>query len=150
VKCHGADGAGSPARGRGPNIPDFTDASWQARRSDAQLLASILDGKGPDMPTWRGKMSEGQARGLVAFVRAFAPPPEGPGREEPEKPAPDRFGERYRRLQKQLDELTRRFRELSRAFPETPPRPSAAPRSGLPRLRGQLAELLLQALHLHV
>src|SRR5262249_26045223 len=45
VKCHGADGTGKPARGRLPEIPNFTEASWQARRSDAQLLASILDGK---------------------------------------------------------------------------------------------------------
>src|SRR5262249_26420159 len=43
VKCHGADGTGSPARDRLPEIPDFTQPSWQARRNDAQLLASILD-----------------------------------------------------------------------------------------------------------
>jgi mono/diheme cytochrome c family protein len=54
VKCHGADGTGSPARASMPEIPDFTDASWQARRSDARLLASILDGKGKEMPPWRG------------------------------------------------------------------------------------------------
>jgi hypothetical protein len=111
------DGTGSPARGREPEIPDFTDPAWQARRSDAQLQASILDGKGPDMPTWRGKMSEDQARGLVAYVRAFAAPAESPGRAEPEMSAPDRFEERYRRLEKQLEELKRKFRELSRTTP---------------------------------
>jgi mono/diheme cytochrome c family protein/uncharacterized membrane protein len=72
VKCHGADGTGRPARGRLPEIPNFTDASWQTGRSDAQLLASILDGK-DEMPGWRGKISEQQVRGLVAHVRAFAP-----------------------------------------------------------------------------
>ena len=73
VKCHGADGAGNKARDRLPEIPDFTNVSWQARRTDARLLESILDGKGEDMPPVRGKISEQQARGLVAFVRAFAP-----------------------------------------------------------------------------
>src|SRR5262249_45216258 len=72
VKCHGADGTGKPARDRLPEIPDFTKPSWQARRDDAQLLASILDGK-DEMPSWRGKVSEEQARSLVAHVRAFAP-----------------------------------------------------------------------------
>src|SRR5262245_54540499 len=56
VKCHAADGTGSPARGLMPEIPNFTDGSWQARRNDAQLLVSILDGKGPGMPPGRAKI----------------------------------------------------------------------------------------------
>jgi uncharacterized membrane protein/mono/diheme cytochrome c family protein len=72
VKCHGADGTGSKVRRRQPEIPNFTDASWQARRSDAQLLASILDGKGQEMPTWREEITEDQAHRLVARVLAFA------------------------------------------------------------------------------
>src|SRR5207249_9815896 len=35
---------------------------------------------------WRGKLSEDQARGLVAHVRAFAPPPGKPEPEEQEGP----------------------------------------------------------------
>src|SRR5205823_8338036 len=66
VKCHGKEGTGRPARDRLPEIPDFTKPSWQKRRSDAQLMASILDGKGTDMPPERGEVSEEQARGLVA------------------------------------------------------------------------------------
>src|SRR5271157_6241306 len=41
-KCHGADGTGNRARGLLSEIPDFTNASWQARRTDAQLMSSIL------------------------------------------------------------------------------------------------------------
>ena len=74
IKCHGSDGTGSPARDRLHEIPDFTKSAWQARRSDAQLLASILDGK-DEMPSWRDKISQEQARSLVAYVRAFAPAP---------------------------------------------------------------------------
>jgi mono/diheme cytochrome c family protein len=73
VKCHGTDGTGNKARGSMPDIPNFTDASWQRRRSDAQLMASILEGKETEMPSWRGKLSEEQVRSLVAYVRAFAP-----------------------------------------------------------------------------
>jgi mono/diheme cytochrome c family protein/uncharacterized membrane protein len=83
VRCHGADGTGSRVRRRQPEIPDFTDPAWQARRSDAQLLASILDGKGEEMPPWRGKISEEQARSLVAYVRAFAPTPAEPAEDKP-------------------------------------------------------------------
>jgi uncharacterized membrane protein len=89
AKCHGAGGTGRDARGLRGEIPDFTDVSWQGRRSDAQLLASILDGKGPEMPPWRGKVSEGQARGLARYVRAFAPTTESPRQDEQEQPAPD-------------------------------------------------------------
>jgi uncharacterized membrane protein len=88
VKCHGADGTGSPERDRLPEVPDFTSAAWQARRSDAQLVASVLDGKGEEMPPWRGKLSEGQARGLVTYVRAFAPNPGKPGPGHQQGPAP--------------------------------------------------------------
>jgi uncharacterized membrane protein/mono/diheme cytochrome c family protein len=70
--CHGADGRGEEARDRLPEIPDFTDASWQARRADAKLLASSHDGKCSEKPPHRGKIDEAPARGLVAYVRAFA------------------------------------------------------------------------------
>jgi uncharacterized membrane protein len=63
-------------RRRQPELPDFRDTTWQARRRDAQLLASILDGKGTRMPPWRDELSEEQARGLVAYVRSFASGPE--------------------------------------------------------------------------
>jgi mono/diheme cytochrome c family protein/uncharacterized membrane protein len=88
VKCHGADGTGKLVRAEQSEIPDFTDASWQARRTDAQLLASILDGKGKQMPSWRGKINEEQARGLVDHVRTFDPPKESQGQEQQEETSP--------------------------------------------------------------
>ena len=88
VKCHGADGTGSPVRGRLPRIPDFTAASWQAQRRDAQLLTSILNGKGKDMPPVREKINDEQARALVAYLRAFAPSTEESAPSEPEGPGP--------------------------------------------------------------
>jgi mono/diheme cytochrome c family protein/uncharacterized membrane protein len=103
VKCHGTDGTGSRMRRRLPGIPNFAEAAWQARQSDADLLDSILDGKGEKMPSFRAKLNEDQARSLVAYLRAFAAAtgtaehalratssdPDSRSNEEPEEPAPD-------------------------------------------------------------
>jgi hypothetical protein len=79
-------------RRRHPEIPNFTDPAWQARRSEAQLLASILDGKGTGMPSFREKLSADQVRALIAYVRTFAPAPGPPGQEEHEQPIPGESG----------------------------------------------------------
>ncbi len=67
MKCHGADGTGSRVRRRYSEIPDFTNASWQARRTDAELTESILDGKVSAMPPLGDDVGEEQVRGLVAY-----------------------------------------------------------------------------------
>jgi uncharacterized membrane protein len=69
-----------------PETPDFTNASWQARRGNAQLMASILDGKGSEMPPVRGKISEEQAGGMVAYIRSLAPSLGNSGQAEQEGP----------------------------------------------------------------
>jgi mono/diheme cytochrome c family protein len=95
-RCHEADGTGSDA-----DTPDFTDRRWQKGRTDLQLLVSILDGKGAGMPGFRGKITDEEARELVAFVRAF---PAGPA------VASDDFASRFRALQDELDALQKQFR----------------------------------------
>jgi uncharacterized membrane protein/cytochrome c5 len=69
-RCHGPDGKGG--RKGGDDVPDFTRASWQRGRGDAQLLVSILEGKGDGMPAFDGRLNADQARGLVAHVRALS------------------------------------------------------------------------------
>jgi mono/diheme cytochrome c family protein len=108
-RCHGEDGRGA-ARRRGRNgPPDLTNRDWHSRRSDARLTVSILDGRGTDMPPFRGRLSDVEAKDLVARVRAFAPPdlanPGGP---------PPEFEAEYRRLKDEFNELRRQFRELDR------------------------------------
>jgi mono/diheme cytochrome c family protein len=73
IVCHGTDGKGTHMRPVLPPIPDFTNATWQGERNDAQLQVSILDGKGTMMPANRGRVTEEQVGDLVAFVRAFGP-----------------------------------------------------------------------------
>jgi mono/diheme cytochrome c family protein len=125
VKCHGADGTGKTARQVMPEIPDFTRTTWQRRRSDAQLLVSIRDGKGLAMPPWRDKMTSGQARDLAGYVRLFAPTRTGPRQQQEQAPETN-FKKRYHRLEEQLDELKRQFHQLSRDS-EPPARPASGP-----------------------
>jgi mono/diheme cytochrome c family protein len=89
TKCHGVDGSGSGVRPRLPSLPKFNDMDWQSRRNDARLMASILDGKGKEMPPWRGKITEEQVRGLVAHIRALGrtQPQMIQGKTEPVEPA---------------------------------------------------------------
>lgn len=51
--------------------PDFTDQKWQQSRTDAQLMATIKEGKGKFMPAWKDKLSEGQITAVVGQIRAF-------------------------------------------------------------------------------
>jgi len=50
------------ARGR-----NFQDARWEAKQREADLVASILQGKGA-MPGFRRQLSEAEVRRLVAGV----------------------------------------------------------------------------------
>jgi mono/diheme cytochrome c family protein len=115
VKCHGKDGAGSSGRNSFPDLPDFTSASWQEQRSDAQLLTSILEGKGDDMPAFARKIKEQQARDLVAHIRAFAPTQGKSGKEKQKKSDVPAFEDRFRRLQDEMDQLLRQSRGLSQS-----------------------------------
>jgi mono/diheme cytochrome c family protein len=79
--CHGVSGDGkgprgpemaaqlwSWSRGEGPGI--FTDINYMVQRDASQLSNSILDGSGL-MPSYRGKLSQGQINGLVDYVYTF-------------------------------------------------------------------------------
>jgi mono/diheme cytochrome c family protein len=114
ASCHGRDGGGNGLRKRGANIPDFTSRDWRRGRTDAQLTASILDGKGSAMPAFDGRLSRQEARALVAHLRAFAPgaaPAAAPaaGAADP----PDDFDARFRQLEVELEDLQRQFKEAS-------------------------------------
>ena len=71
LECHDSDGRGEAGRDALPTIPNFTDAKWQASRSDAELSHSILEGKGKSMPKMKNKLGSVHANQMVAFVRAF-------------------------------------------------------------------------------
>jgi quinol-cytochrome oxidoreductase complex cytochrome b subunit/mono/diheme cytochrome c family protein len=111
--CHGADGRGYEIRGSMPTIPDFTSGVWQDSVSNAQLGASILDGKGTLMPAFRGRVGDDQAQDLIVYVRSF-----GPVRAAPLESAASDFEKRFREVQNQWSELQRQFQELSKPSPK--------------------------------
>ena len=75
IACHDADGRGTIVRKAMPTIPDLTDAKWQATRTDAELLHSVLEGKGQFMLSMKDKfaLAKTDPKDMVAFMRSFQP-----------------------------------------------------------------------------
>lgn len=114
IACHGPDGTGVAAmRVTLPLLPDFTKVAFHAQHNDPQILISILDGKGTQMPANRGRVTDAQARDLVLFVRAFGGIPPEP----PEGSAGD-FQPRIDLLMRQWEALEQQLRALK----QTPPK----------------------------
>jgi mono/diheme cytochrome c family protein len=111
LTCHGNNGKGAEMRAGMPALPDFTNRKWQEERSNPQFVVSSLDGKGTLMPSFRGRVSDEQAKDLAAFVRAFGPPTRAEERPEAADPSGD-FDERFRLLQEQWDALQKQLKEL--------------------------------------
>jgi len=74
--CHGATGRGDgpAAVALTPRPASFAEASFQASRTDEQLIAAIADGK-PPMPTFGKQLSTSQIRALVAYIRELGKKP---------------------------------------------------------------------------
>ncbi|HBB97530.1 MAG TPA: hypothetical protein DC054_19280 [Blastocatellia bacterium] len=74
ARCHGADGAGDTPLGHTYNAPDFTDSDWWRKHSDItttrSLVSIVSHGKG-GMPAFSKKLTRGEIRHLVDYVRRF-------------------------------------------------------------------------------
>src|SRR5437660_1141987 len=68
VRCHGVDGRGVWDI---PDVPDFTNGTWQASRSDAQLARIVWEGRGAVMPRFRGTLTYEQTWDLARYLRTF-------------------------------------------------------------------------------
>jgi mono/diheme cytochrome c family protein len=69
--CHGPQGGGDGYRFlRGPDPANLTSPSTR-KKSDADLLKTIHDGK-PNMPSWDVRLSEEESRDVLAYVRTLA------------------------------------------------------------------------------
>ena len=106
-KCHGGDGKATSFRNRFEEIPDFNDSQWQSRRSDDQLLVSILEGEGAMMPAFNRKINEKEAVALVRYIRTFVPNNTKGGKESVQD-----FEKQFRQLQMQLQELRSQFYKI--------------------------------------
>lgn len=70
-KCHGE--LGKPTeRGQSLKAPDFTDRKFQEAITDAQIRASINNGKNK-MPSWKDILSPEEMEAVAKWVRVFKP-----------------------------------------------------------------------------
>ena len=73
AKCHGEDGKADTVKGKKLKARDFTDADFQAHKTDAQLIESVTNGTEHDMPAFGKNLSPEEIEKLVkSDVRGFA------------------------------------------------------------------------------
>lgn len=78
VRCHGEDGAGNTKMGRKLKIKNLSSPKIQTRLSDSRIKEAILEGNQTDdgeekMPSFRGKLNDGEIDELITYVRTLAP-----------------------------------------------------------------------------
>ena len=92
-----------------PPIPDFTSTAFHKDHSNAQLVVSILDGKGQLMPATRGRITDDQVGDLVAFVRSFGP--QSLISKSARTASESEFEKTFRQLEEQWNALQREMQE---------------------------------------
>src|SRR5262249_26277735 len=68
IRCHGVDGHGVWDI---PGVPDFTNARWQASRSNAQLARIVIEGRGAVQPPFQGTLTLERAVALAPYLRHY-------------------------------------------------------------------------------
>jgi mono/diheme cytochrome c family protein len=105
--CHLESGTGDPHH-RKDGIPDFTNAPWQAERSDLEVSAAVRAGKGKLMPAFEGKLSTEEIGLLVHYIREM---PKMEGSRQTSTPSAARPG-------------AAPSKPKTRAAPKPPPKPA--------------------------
>ena len=72
--CHGeeGDGEGIMTNLMGITPMDHTNPNETNQLNNAEIVKSILDGKGRFMPAWRGILSQNDAEALVSYIRLLS------------------------------------------------------------------------------
>jgi hypothetical protein len=70
IRCHGVDGRGVWDI---PDVPDFTNRTWQATRPDPYRTRVILEGRGAVMPPFRGTLTLEEACAMARYLHTFVP-----------------------------------------------------------------------------
>ncbi len=69
--CHGADGKGNQALG----APNLTDSIWLYGGTPEAVKETIRNGRNGNMPAWRTRLGEDDARMLAAYVYSLSRAP---------------------------------------------------------------------------
>ena len=69
--CHAPDGSGNSVMGEKLGAKDLRSDEVQ-KKSDAELNDLITNGVGKTMPAYKGKLTDDQIKGLVAYIRELA------------------------------------------------------------------------------
>jgi cytochrome c oxidase cbb3-type subunit 3 len=69
--CHGPDGKGNPALG----APNLTDKVWLYSGSEAEISATITNGRNNQMPAWKDFLGEPKVHVLAAYVWSLSNKP---------------------------------------------------------------------------
>lgn len=85
AKCHAADGSGSTKMGKKLQLKDYTKQAVQAKLTDAELLKATVDGVVDEagkerMPAYKEKLSDQEAKDLVAYIRTMVKPEAEPAK----------------------------------------------------------------------
>jgi mono/diheme cytochrome c family protein len=67
--CHGPEGKGDGYLLLGPDPANLTRPTTK-KKPDALLLQTIHEGK-PNMPSWKGRLSEDESRAVLGYIRAL-------------------------------------------------------------------------------
>ncbi len=70
IRCHGVDGRGVWDI---PDVPDFTNVTWQATRPDSYRTRVILQGRGAVMPSFYGTLTLEEACAMARYLHTFVP-----------------------------------------------------------------------------
>jgi cytochrome c6 len=68
--CHGPDGKAGTSMAKTLGAHDFASPDVQ-NQTDEQLIAIVTNGKNK-MPAYKGKLTDDQIKGLVAYIRDLA------------------------------------------------------------------------------
>ncbi len=67
--CHGADGAAATARGKKLKIKSTKELT--AKVSEEQMIKSVTDGKGADMPAYSKELNAAQIKDVTGYFRSL-------------------------------------------------------------------------------
>ena len=74
ASCHGKDGTGATKMGKKAGAKDYTTAEgqkWSDEEGVKAILEGVKDGSKTKMKGYTGKITEAEAKELVAYIRKF-------------------------------------------------------------------------------